>query len=97
MTRAGIVEMADRLVRPAFRERDIEEIEVREADDWSGAPSIYVNVFLAPDVLRPDAETWNRVLRRFSDELVAAGDSRFPYVWLRDRREESEDIPDEAA
>lgn len=98
MRREEILQLADRVVRPAFRERDIEEIDVREEEDWSGTPSIVVEVFMAPAAQPPDVDSWFRMKRMFSRELLAAGDMRFPFVRLRNRaEEEDEEEPEEAA
>lgn len=81
----------------AFFGGSLESVEVIGAEDWSGTPSLYIDVFLAPGTGAPDTDAWFKVRRALSDRLVAAGELRFPYITLRDRQEENEDAPDEAA
>ena len=88
MTRQEVLDLADRLVRPVFRDREIERIDVREDDDWSGEPSIYIDVSIAPGTITPDVDAYLRATRRLNRELLAAGEQRFPYVRLRDRSDE---------
>ena len=88
MTREEVLVLADRVVRPEFGDREIERIAVREDEDWSGAPSIYIDVSVAPGTRALDAETSMRLLRTLNREVIAAGDPRVPYLRLRDEAEE---------
>lgn len=96
MTAEDVKVLAEPLLRRLF-DHAVETVDVLERDDWSGAPSLYIDVFLAPGTGAPDPDAWIRLRRSLSDELVASGEPRFPYFQLRDRKEESEDAPDEAS
>lgn len=92
-----VLALADRLITPIVGPNNIEEIVVREDDDWSGAPAIYVDVFVKPGARRPAIDVWTRAKLKFSDELVAKDDQRFPYIQVRDRKAEREERPGKAA
>lgn len=96
MKPAEVHGFAEPLLRSLFGEA-IEGIKVRADEDWSGTPSLYIDVFLVPGTGAPDPEAWATLRRTLSDTLVGSGEGRFPYLQLRDRREEAEDAPDEAA
>jgi hypothetical protein len=97
MTPDRVLSLAEPLLRPVLGEDNVETIEVREDDDWSGAPSIYIDVFVAPGTKWPDGRVLTGLRRTLSDKLVAAGEARFPYIRLRDRKEENDDMPGQAA
>jgi hypothetical protein len=86
-----ISELARRLLRPLIDDSMIEAIDVREDEDWSGTPSLFVDVFVSPGKPRPDAESWTRLKRSLSQELLDGGEQRFPYIRLRDRAAEDEE------
>lgn len=95
MTPSDVQRLAEPLFRSVFAKEAVETVDVREDEDWSGTPSLYIDVFLSSGTGAPDPDAWMRARRTLSDELVASGELRFPYVRLRDRVEESEDAPDE--
>ena len=89
MTKDEVLGIADRVIRPAFAEGAIEEIAVREDEDWTGDPSLYVDVYLAPDAALPEVKVSSRMRLALQDGLLATGEQRFAYVRLRDRAEEA--------
>ena len=91
MTPSDVQGLAEPLLRSAFADKDVETVHVREDDNSSGTPSLFIDVFLAHNTGPPDTDAWIRVRRTLSDELVASGEMRFPYVRLRDRQEEEEE------
>lgn len=96
MTASEVQSVAEPLLRSLFDDT-VENVQVHEDEDWSGTPSLYIDVFLLSGTGAPDPDAWTRVRRTLSNRLVASGEPRFPYVRLRDRQEESEDAPDESA
>ena len=57
----------------------------------TGTPSLYIDVFVRPGASRPDAESWTKIVRSFSQELLDGGEQRFPYIRLRDRAAENDE------
>lgn len=96
MTPSDVQRLAEPLLRSLFN-GSLEEVSVREDEDWSGAPSLYIDVFLVPGAKVPDHARYRDLKRTVSDTLVASGDLRFPYFRLRDRAEESEGEAEDAA
>ena len=95
-TSTSILEVAERLVRGRIRPDLIESINVREDEDWSGDPSLFVDVFLAPDAEAFDTDTLTDIRLRLTQELLAHGERRFAYMRFRDRLgEEEEESPAE--
>lgn len=97
MTPDQVLGYAEPLLRPVLGDENVETVAVREEDDWSGAPSIYIDVFVVPGTEWPDGNALTGLRLALSDQLVAAGEARFPYIRLRDRQDEDEDVPGEAA
>lgn len=97
MTPDLVLGLAEPLLRPALGQHNVETIAIREEDDWSGAPSIYIDVFVAPGTKWPDGSALTELRRILSDKLVAAGEARFPYIRLRDRQDENDDLAGKAA
>lgn len=98
MTKDGVLRIAERVIRPALGDRTIEDITVREDADWTGEPSLFVDVFLAPDTRPIDGDVSLDVRRSFRQQLLDEGEQRFAFVRLRDKageEEEEEDLPTE--
>lgn len=91
MTRDQVLGVADPILRPVLGDENIQEITVREDEDWSGEPSLYIEVFIVPEPFSFDYDAWGDARLKLSDTLVRAGELRFPYIRLRDRHEESEE------
>lgn len=91
MTMDEIKDLAGRFLRPVLGEENVEEIVVHENDDWSGAASLYVDVFVVPGFSQFDFGAWGQGKFELSEELRVRHEPRFPYVQIRDRREESEE------
>ena len=97
MSPEQVLGLAESLLRPALGEANVEDVVVREDEDYSGAPSIYIDVFVAPGTGWPDGNALTALRRTLSDKLVSAGEARFPYIRLRDRSEDNDDLPGKAA
>lgn len=97
MTPEEVRGLAEPLLRPALGDENVESVAVRDEDDWSGAASISIDVFVRPGTGWPDGTTLTRLRRSLSDRLVRAGDLRFFSIRIRDRHDEDGDIPSEAA
>lgn len=89
MTLDEVRALAETTLRPVFGEQNVERIDVRARDDWTGDPALYIDVFVDPDMGAPDAERWLRARRSLSDRLLELGDMRFPFVSLTDRDEQA--------
>lgn len=89
MTADEVRVLADATLRPVLGDRNVEQIVVREQDDWTGDPALYIDVVVAPDLDVLDAGLWLSARLRLSDQLVEHGDKRFPFVSLTDRKEQA--------
>lgn len=87
MTAEEVRVLAERTLLPVLGEEKVDRIEVREQDDWTGDPALYIDVVVDPDLDAPDAGRWLSARRSLSDRLVELGDMRFPFVSLTDRKE----------
>ena len=92
MTKSGIFEVAERIVRRGIRSDMVESVVVREDEDWSGDPSLFVDVFLAPNAEPLDVEASTKIRRSLTQELLASGERRFAYLRFRDRAGEEEQM-----
>ena len=88
MTKEGVLDLANRVVRPLLGDRTIEEIAVREDFDSVGDPSIFVDVFMAPGTRPLDGNVSIRLFRDFHNELLDAGERRQSYLRFRDKSDE---------
>jgi hypothetical protein len=93
MTTNGVLEVVERIVRKGIRPDMVESVVVREDEDWSGDPSLFVDVFLAPDAEPPDVEASMQVRRSLTQELLDRGERRFAYLRFRDRAGENDQQP----
>lgn len=91
MTSHDVTTVAERVVRAALGPNVIDAVIVREDDDWSGDPSLFVDIFLQPEAWPVAGEASLSFRHELSRELRAAGERRFAYVRLRDREGEQED------
>lgn len=90
MTKEGVLDLANRVVRPLLDDRAIEEIAVREDIDSVGDPSFFVDVFIAPGTRPLEGDVSIRLFRDFHNELLDAGERRQSYLRFRDRSDESD-------
>ena len=90
MTKEGVLDLANRVVRPLLDDRAIEEIAVREDFDSVGDPSIFVDVFIAPNTRPLAGDVSVRLFRDFYNELLDAGERRQSYLRFWDRSDESD-------
>ena len=97
MTPDQVLGYAEPLLRPVLGDENVEGIVVREDDDWSGEPSIYIDVFVVPGLSVFDFDAWGDARLALSNKLVGAGELRFPYIRLRDRRQDSQEPPEDEA
>ena len=96
MTPDQVRDLAGTLLRPVLGDENVEDIVVREDDDWSGEPALYIDVLVEPSAGVPDGDQWLTAKRTLLDRLVANGDKRFPYISLTDREEKRSEALEEA-
>lgn len=89
MTLEEVKNLADTTLRPALGDKNVEQITVKEREDWTGDAALYIDVFVGPELDTLDAGRWLGARRRLSDQLVELGELRFPFVSLTDREEQA--------
>lgn len=89
MTADEVRVLADTTLRPVLGDRNVEQIVVREQDDWTGDPALYIDVFVDPALDALDAGQWLNARLRLSDQLIERGETRFPFFSLTDREEQA--------
>jgi hypothetical protein len=90
MTRDDVADLTERMVRRAFGEQNVEDVVVREDDDWGGDPSLFIDVFLTPEAWSVDDGSLD-IDHRLREKLRASGERRFAYIRLRDRAGEEDE------
>lgn len=93
MTNTEIEQIAIRVLSPERGKYGLEHIEVRVDQDDSDEPALFVETFMKAGIEALGGTVASNAHHALSEELLRAGETRFPYFLVRYKDDEASNDP----